>query len=108
MGLAGDAFEVHEHVHATVLGRIGPLIAELKSIGCTGPRPRKSSTLPTLACAQLVNEGRFPGAVKFKPPSGVSFWKIPLMSRAALMSERRGSALGARATGGGELSSEPW
>lgn len=58
----------------------------------------QSSTLPTLACAQFVNEGRFPRRCEVQAaPSGVWLWKIPLISLAALMSERRGSALGARA-----------
>src|SRR5918994_237379 len=34
----------------------------------------QSSTLPTLACAQFVNEGRLPGAISSRP-SSVSFWK---------------------------------
>lgn len=38
---------------------------------------------------QLLKDGRFPGAVKFRPPHDVPFWKIPLASVAAFHNTRR-------------------
>lgn len=60
--------------HAAVLinnDQTGPRFGACAPSDPAPSHTSQSSTLPTLACAQLVNEGRFPGAVKFKPAPAV-------------------------------------